>query len=56
MKIKKSTPPKLAQRILQSFLRDDLAEEVKGDLEEKFNVTLKAKSVFAAKLITGIRF
>jgi putative ABC transport system permease protein len=50
VKIERSTPPKLAQRILQSFLRDDLAEEVQGDLEEKFNVTLKSKSLFAAKL------
>lgn len=29
-------PPRLAQRFLRSFLREDLAEEVIGDLEEKF--------------------
>lgn len=29
-------PPRLAQRFLKLFLRDDLAEEVIGDLEEKF--------------------
>ncbi|HYI77760.1 MAG TPA: permease prefix domain 2-containing transporter, partial [Chryseolinea sp.] len=50
MKIKTPIPPKLAQRILRSFLRDDLAEDVHGDLEEKFYVTLKSKSLFAAKL------
>lgn len=33
-----------------SVLRDDLAEEVSGDLEEKFYVTLKTKGVFRAKL------
>ena len=50
MKIKTPTPPKLAQRILNGFLRDDLAEEVLGDLEEKFYVALKTKSLFTAKL------
>ncbi len=29
-------PPKLAQRLLFLFLREDLAEEVEGDLDEKF--------------------
>lgn len=29
-------PPKLAQRLLLRFLRNDLAEEVQGDLDEKF--------------------
>ena len=33
-----------------SFLRDDLAEEVSGDLEEKFYATLKTKGVFRAKV------
>jgi putative ABC transport system permease protein len=32
------------------FLRHDLAEEVRGDLEEKFSVTLKTKSVIRAQL------
>ena len=32
------------------FLRDDLAEEVRGDLEEKFLVTLKNKSRLRAQL------
>ncbi|MEI9920984.1 MAG: ABC transporter permease [Bacteroidota bacterium] len=31
-----NTPPKFATRLLLKFLRDDLAEEVVGDLEEKF--------------------
>ena len=43
-------PPKLAQRLLHTFLRDDFAEEVLGDLEEKFYVTLKSKSLFATKV------
>jgi putative ABC transport system permease protein len=43
-------PPPLAQRLLLRFLREDLAEEVQGDLEEKFYVTIKNKSVFRAKL------
>jgi putative ABC transport system permease protein len=43
-------PPRLAQRFLLSFLRDDLAEEVTGDLDEKFQDTLKKRSPWAAKL------
>src|SRR5687768_3299496 len=43
-------PPKLARRILLSFLREDLAEEVLGDLEEKFTSTVKKRSLFQAKL------
>ena len=43
-------PPKLAQRILLRFLRNDLAEEVLGDLEEKFYSSLKKKSRLRAKL------
>ena len=34
-------PPKLAHRFLQWFLRDDLLEEVEGDLEEKYFITLE---------------
>lgn len=49
--MKKDTliPPKLAQRLLYLFLRDDLAEEVSGDLEEKFYLTLKHKSKWRAQ-------
>lgn len=42
-------PPKLANRFLHRFLRDELREEVTGDLEEKFDRTVK-KSAFRAKL------
>jgi putative ABC transport system permease protein len=44
------TPPRLARRILLSFLRSDLAEEVVGDLDEKFSSVLKHKSLFHARL------
>jgi len=43
-------PPQLAQKILQGFLRRELAEEVLGDLEEKFYSTTKTKSVLRARL------
>ena len=50
MKDHKSIPPALAQKLLISFLKDDLAEEVLGDLEQKFYITLKTKSHLKAKL------
>ncbi|MDN5215263.1 ABC transporter permease [Fulvivirgaceae bacterium BMA12] len=50
MKTVKQIPPKLARRFLLWFLRDDLAEEVLGDLEEKFLVVLNEKSLFKARL------
>lgn len=43
-------PPIGAQRLLLRFLRDDLAEEVLGDLDEKFYLTQKERSPFRAKL------
>jgi putative ABC transport system permease protein len=43
-------PPAIAQRILRSFLRGDLAEEVQGDLDEKFYSVVKKKPVVWAKL------
>jgi putative ABC transport system permease protein len=46
----KTNPPRLASRLLKGFLRDDLAEEVQGDLEEKFYLDVKNKSVFKARL------
>jgi putative ABC transport system permease protein len=46
----KNQPPPSAQRLLLRFLRDDLAEEVLGDLDEKFYSTLRNRSVFRAKL------
>jgi putative ABC transport system permease protein len=47
---KEIAPPPLATRLLNSFLRSDLAEEVRGDLEEKFYSDVKNKTVFKAKL------
>ncbi len=44
------TPPKQATRLLCRFLRNDLMEEVQGDLEEKFYASLKTKSAIKAKL------
>ncbi|HEY0651863.1 MAG TPA: ABC transporter permease [Chryseosolibacter sp.] len=43
-------PPKLATWFLQTFLRDDLFEEVSGDLHEKFQKTLENKSLLKAQL------
>jgi putative ABC transport system permease protein len=43
-------PPRFAHWLLLRFLRDDLAEEVAGDLDEKFFQTLKEKSSFRAKV------
>ena len=47
---RKLAPPKLAQRFLRWFLRDDLAEEVEGDLEEQFEYTLATTSLFRARI------
>ena len=47
---RKKSPPRFADKLLDAFLRPDLAEEVRGDLEEKFYATLKKKSAFGAKL------
>ncbi len=43
-------PPKLAKRLLLTFLRDDLSDEVLGDLEEKFYQTVTRQSQVRAKL------
>ena len=43
-------PPKLAQRLLLTFLRDDLSDEVLGDLEEKFYLTATHKSLLKARI------
>ena len=51
MSTKQPTPPKSATRFLHWFIRDELAEEVQGDLEEQFNQNLKNTSTFKAKLI-----
>ena len=44
------TPPKYAEKLLLLFLRDDFAEEVLGDLDEKFLVMLAKGSHRRAKL------
>lgn len=46
----KYIPPKLAERILLWFLKDELAEEVLGDLEEKYYQDVTQRSVWRAKL------
>lgn len=43
------TPPRLAERFLLWFLNADLAEEVLGDLDEKFYSQLKKHSAFKAR-------
>lgn len=43
-------PPKAAETLLLWFLRNDLAEEVLGDLDEKFYRTTERSSEFKAKL------
>ena len=43
------TPPRLAERLLLWFLKDELAEEVLGDLEEKFYSTAEKNSVRKAR-------
>ncbi len=46
--MEKLKPPKYAQRFLNWFIKKELAEEVMGDLEEKFYEHLKYKSPFRA--------
>lgn len=43
-------PPRLAERFLLWFLREELTEEVLGDLDEKFNSQLDKKGLVRAKL------
>lgn len=43
-------PPKLARRLLHLFLRDNLAEEVEGDLEEQFFAKLEETTPTKANL------
>ncbi|MEQ9438734.1 MAG: ABC transporter permease [Cyclobacteriaceae bacterium] len=49
MKKRQTIPPQLARRFLCWFLRDELAEEVEGDLEEKFYITIEQSSVRSAR-------
>jgi putative ABC transport system permease protein len=50
MSPEKSQSPRLAQRLLRIFLREDLAEEVSGDLDEKFYATVRKKGLFRARI------
>lgn len=50
MKLPLPAPPRLALLFLKSFLRPELTEEVVGDLEEKFFLTCKKKTLFRARL------
>ncbi len=43
-------PPTLAVRVLEWFIKDELAEEVLGDLDEKFYSTQKVKTTTHAKI------
>lgn len=43
------SPPSLAEKLLTWFIKDDLAEEVLGDLDEKFYSTAKQYSIRKAK-------
>ncbi|MEM7296747.1 MAG: ABC transporter permease, partial [Bacteroidota bacterium] len=45
-----SKPPKLAEKLLLLFLKEELAEEVLGDLDEKFYRTIEKRSLRRAKL------
>ena len=45
----KPAPPRLAEWLLTFFLRGDLAEEVLGDLDEKFYATAEGKTLYKAK-------
>lgn len=44
------SPPRLAERFLEWFIREDLAEEVLGDLEEQFLLVSENQSPFKARL------
>ncbi len=50
MKTDRPIPPPLAQRFLRWFIKDELAEEVFGDLEEQYDAVLESRSSFQAKL------
>ncbi len=50
LKSRTNIPPKFAKRFLKWFLRDDLAEEVQGDLEEQYYSRLERTTHFRAKL------
>jgi putative ABC transport system permease protein len=43
-------PPRFAQKVLLSFLREDISEEVQGDLEELFFSNLEKSTPSRAML------
>jgi putative ABC transport system permease protein len=43
-------PPKLARRLLSTFLRSDFEEDVLGDLDERFQLNVQRSSLFHARL------
>ncbi len=45
---RRNVPPRLAERLLNWFVKDDLAEEISGDLEERFYADVRATSSFRA--------
>jgi putative ABC transport system permease protein len=49
LKSKQIIPPQLARKLLLLFLRNDLTEEVLGDLDENFSIVAKEKSPGRAK-------
>ncbi|MEP3210844.1 MAG: ABC transporter permease [Maribacter sp.] len=47
---RKHIPPKMAKRLLKWFVKEALAEEVLGDLEEKFYADAEKKTTLSIKL------
>ena len=50
MKSPSTSPPKLATKILLWFLKDELVEEVAGDLLERYEIKLQKKPAWRARL------
>ena len=50
MKDKSPIPPRLATRLLRTFLRRDLQEDVTGDLQENFDYDLQTRARWRANL------
>ncbi len=50
MNPRRSQPPKLARRLLQCFLKEELLEEVEGDLEERYTADLDRETGWRAQL------
>lgn len=50
MEKQRTIPPRLATKLLRFFLREELEEEVIGDLKENFDYDLNAGTAFRAKV------